>query len=654
MNNSPIDSYSKAKLHELAANFYQELRCSATEWKSISDVEPQLRQTRHLIAAGQYDQACAVLNEIDRECLAVWGYQALIIELRSQLVERIDDRKLDALNLGNLGVAYFESNDVQKAIELYEKALVIFRRLGLRAEEGRFLGNRGLARGYNDEGEQDLTQSLAIARDIGDRKHECRWLGNLTDCRLSLDRIDRREAVRNYQTAVEIAREVSDSRFEMIWLRTLGNMFSMEDRWAEAAEALQGSIEAAGRIGARRQQAACLLQLTEIYRRQGDRQGQQACIGRVEQIIGLLDHSTDKIDVLLRLAGLYGDAGDAERQRECCVQALAAARERRDSQAQQYILRLIAGWLQAAERWQECRTVCEQMLALAKESRDPLAEAEAALALAETDFAIGNVEPAARQLENALAIVRDLGNVAGEAMILARLGSMMLNVGNADRAIRYCGDALSVVRRLNDRSSIVVILNRLGMAHYFLKDFTAARDYYRQSLAVSQDIEDREGQSVALFNIGDAYHVEGDAEAAIPYYEEAMEFAQPSTDYKCALGLGIVRLQQGRLQTAQPHFQKCADLCQGEPEKSKALHPRGSALGLALLAMNRPDEALDVYRRGLRLHPSKEDLRYVIFDLELLESTRLSFEGLDEALRLLRSAYGEPYGEQTGATDGER
>ncbi len=175
-------SNGKAAFHERAAGFFRRLGKTEEQWKSIADLDPQLQVFHHLTIARQYEEACTLLNEIDREHLAVWGHYALIIELRSRLLGNIDDRALEGLNLGNLACAYLESGELEKAVGYYREALEIAREVGKREEEGRWLGNLGVAlRGalQADESKELFERARVIAREIGDRKHQGRWLGKL-------------------------------------------------------------------------------------------------------------------------------------------------------------------------------------------------------------------------------------------------------------------------------------------------------------------------------------------------------------------------------------------------------------------------------------------------------------------------------------------
>ena len=60
-------------------------------------------------------------------------------------MRKIGDRQGEGNALGNLGIAYAELGEVQKAIGYYEQALVISREIGDRQGKGSHLGNLGNA-----------------------------------------------------------------------------------------------------------------------------------------------------------------------------------------------------------------------------------------------------------------------------------------------------------------------------------------------------------------------------------------------------------------------------------------------------------------------------------------------------------------------------
>src|SRR5665647_1694071 len=64
------------------------------------------------------------------------------------------------------------------------------------------------------------SQALKIDLEIGDRRNEGAWLGNLGLAYSALG--DAKKAIEYYEQALKIAREIGDRRNEGIWLGNLG------------------------------------------------------------------------------------------------------------------------------------------------------------------------------------------------------------------------------------------------------------------------------------------------------------------------------------------------------------------------------------------------------------------------------------------------
>jgi tetratricopeptide (TPR) repeat protein len=77
--------------------------------------------------------------------------------------------------LGNLGIAYADLGQTERAIEFYEQQLGITREIGDRRGEGSALGSLGNAYvvlGQTQRAVEFYEQVLPIFREIGDRRGE--------------------------------------------------------------------------------------------------------------------------------------------------------------------------------------------------------------------------------------------------------------------------------------------------------------------------------------------------------------------------------------------------------------------------------------------------------------------------------------------------
>jgi len=104
------------------------------------------------------------------------------------MAREIGDQAAESSALSNLGGVYADLGDSSRAIEFYERGLVIAREIGDRSLEGNALGEGAvlgsLGVAHKNLGERPLAierheQALTIAREIGDRYREGDALGNL-------------------------------------------------------------------------------------------------------------------------------------------------------------------------------------------------------------------------------------------------------------------------------------------------------------------------------------------------------------------------------------------------------------------------------------------------------------------------------------------
>ena len=85
------------------------------------------------------------------------------------------------------------------------------------------------------------SRHLKIAREIGDRRGEGNWLGNLGNAYCDLG--ETRKAIEYYEQALKIAREIGDRRGEGNRLGNLGNAYSDLGETKKAIEYYEQALE---------------------------------------------------------------------------------------------------------------------------------------------------------------------------------------------------------------------------------------------------------------------------------------------------------------------------------------------------------------------------------------------------------------------------
>jgi tetratricopeptide (TPR) repeat protein len=275
------DLKNKIEAHNRASQYYLYFSLSLPEPRTKKDdVQSLIEAHYHACLAQQYDTAASILFDHNLyEDLDRWGHSRTLIELYSGLLPKDpfnDKPVLTSLEthgavLGNLGNAYYQLGQVEKAIEYHEQALVILREIGDRRGEGSALGNLGLA--YSDLGQVEKAieyhnQALVIVREIGDRRGEGAVLGNLGNAYSALGQVEK--AIEYHNQALEIAREIGDRRGEGADLGSLGNAYSALGQVEKAIEYHEQALVISREIRDRRNEGNWLGSLGNVYYQIGD------------------------------------------------------------------------------------------------------------------------------------------------------------------------------------------------------------------------------------------------------------------------------------------------------------------------------------------------------------------------------------------------
>jgi tetratricopeptide (TPR) repeat protein len=194
----------------------------------------------------------------------------LIVTLNAACL--LNDRKNEAHALGSLGLAYESLGEIDKAVEFYEKVLLIFRELGDRPGEGLTLSNLGSAYAKLKELRKAIVfqeQYLAIARELSDRRGEGHALGKLGLAYAKLR--EHRKAIEFYEQRLEIAHELGDRQGEGSGLGNLGLAYFAIGEVNRAIEFYEKRLEIARELGDQQGEGMALWNFALAYNRLGDR-----------------------------------------------------------------------------------------------------------------------------------------------------------------------------------------------------------------------------------------------------------------------------------------------------------------------------------------------------------------------------------------------
>lgn len=175
---------------------------------------------------------------------------------------RLHDKEGEGIHLGNLGLAYLEFGDANKAIEFNDQALKIYRDLGDRRGESSALCDLGLAYavlGDVNKAIELFEHGLAIDREIGNRRGEGDELGGLGYAYATLG--DAKKSIEFYEQQLVIGREIGNRLGEGNALGNLGNAYAALGEVHKAIEFYEQQLVIVREIGDRRGEGNALFNM---------------------------------------------------------------------------------------------------------------------------------------------------------------------------------------------------------------------------------------------------------------------------------------------------------------------------------------------------------------------------------------------------------
>lgn len=267
----PLPADEREIVEACHATHYKDVLASARDLYNAGKVLDGLQlydHEQHQILAGQSWAAEHVADseEIARLAADYADAGVNILSLRLTPHNRIEwltiqlgvsrmlhDQAGEFAALGNLGIAYQNLGEMNRAIELFKELLEASRKSGSRLGEGKALNGLGAAYlGLSDAKSaiNALEKRLEIARETRDRRGEGVALGGLGNAYRSLGETGR--AIEFHKQYLEIARGIGDRLHEGTALNNLGGVYSELGETKCAIEVAEEALSIFHELGAKR------------------------------------------------------------------------------------------------------------------------------------------------------------------------------------------------------------------------------------------------------------------------------------------------------------------------------------------------------------------------------------------------------------------
>jgi len=230
---SNVPRFTQHSLLNIAATYLKTVREAIRQLsQEIPTIESLVQQVEIALTEfdlryrrKDYSLAAKTLFEIG-PALVDLGDSSLVIQRYESLEGKIRDPLLQGYCQIDLGNAYFDSGQFEKAIFSYHRALKIVQETKDLELQGKCLGNLGncfQSLGNTEIAIEHYRNALGIAQNLENKELQGQWLSNLGICYHNLGQTD--DAILAYQQAISVTRDIRNQKLEGVLLSNLGNCY---------------------------------------------------------------------------------------------------------------------------------------------------------------------------------------------------------------------------------------------------------------------------------------------------------------------------------------------------------------------------------------------------------------------------------------------
>ena len=449
------------------------------------------------------------------------------IELYERAVSswrRLGDAYEEGLGLFTIGYVYGDLDEKRKALEYYERALPLLRASGDRSGEAATLSAIGGA--YTGLGEPSkaleyLEQAIPIFRAAGNRFGEANSLNGIGSVYKGLG--EEPKALESFERALFILRAAGDRRGEAATLSNIGSVYDDLGEKRKALDYYGQSLPLRRASGDRWGEAITLTNIGVVHSALGEKPKALDYFGQALPIFSALGDRSHEATTLNNIGSVYNDLGEKRKALDYFDRALPLRRAAGDRSGEATTLNNIGNVYDDLGEMRKALDYYGQALPLRRAVGDRPGEAAALNNIGSVYDDLGEKQKALDYYGQALPLRRAVGDRSGEAATLSNIGLVYSALGEKQKALDYYGQALDLNRAVGSPSGEANTLNNIGYVYDDLGEKQKALDYYGQALPLRRASGDRGGEAYTLNNIGSVYDALGDKRKALDYYGQALE-----------------------------------------------------------------------------------------------------------------------------------
>lgn len=375
-------------------------------------------------------------------------YQDVLLQWRA-----LGDHVGEASTLHMLGYAYNRTGELQKAVELYEQALSIWRTL--------------TSHQYN------------AANTLYNLGGTYAFIGKPA------------EAVRCYEEAIKLRRLLGSKNGIAYALNSLGQVYINVGEFQLALKSFQEALRLRIVTGDVAGQARTLSNISGVYFYLGEF---QEALNYCKQALPLRRTAGDRRGEAFTLSNIgsnYRALGEPQRALEYYQQALSLLQEQGDRKSEAGTLDALGQAYYDLGDYPKALENENQSLSIRRTTSDRYGEGSSLATLGSVYARMGNRQKALEYFEQSLQLTRATGDRRGEALTLHSAGELYRESGDLRKALAYFNDGLVLSRAIKNRFAEACLLYSIARVEQSAGHLDEARSQVESAIAIVESTRAR-------------------------------------------------------------------------------------------------------------------------------------------------------------------
>lgn len=445
----------------------------------------------------------------------------------------------EADKLNKQGIDLANAGDLEKAIEVFNRAFELYRQAGDREGEAQSLSNSGLmySRTRNwSKARERYAEALPFYRTTANRMKEADLLIRIAYTFESEGNL--LKAVDYFRQALPLLQAEHDTTLETSVMVAIGADLIKLGQHQRAVDLLLNVVQLCRNLKESANEVRALELIAISYFSLSNYQEAMSYYNQTLDIWPANGNRSRRAAILTLLAGVELVLSNHEQSLRHYNEALSIFRDLKDVRNQADALSLIAGFYSSFGDLRTSLSYHSEALSLWKGIDDPVGIAGSMNEVAGMLTGLSEYTQALSYFAQSLALWRKAGRLEGEARTLARMGHTYDMMGDYQKAADYLNQALDLWQKTNDPAGEADTLSKLGSVYSALvlrriplPSDVRIEEYVSRALRRIQDI-DHERKAIILSRIGLVYSVLGNAEKGLDYYSQALRVSEGLRDQR--------------------------------------------------------------------------------------------------------------------------